>query len=309
MTVDQIPKTPRGGTKYGSLARALTSVVRRPGERPTTILGRLLPATLVVVLAGGLAVGIGALTGPIGSAAPTSQNEAEASSTPEPSSSPRTSPSSAPSRGDQQPERTSPETAPAPRPAGPVTRPNLVAAPPPSEDAPDSTATSNSGSSGGESDSTTSETEAAPRTATSEGPREARTQNAPAPKALATSVIVNHGGGKCIDVTDEGRTNVQLGIWDCEPVEPWRTWTFYSDGTVRSQGHCMTAVGSGDGAPVQVRSCAGSAAQRFTLNAAHDLVNVAADKCVDVTDGRVNENAAPLQLWSCSGESNQKWSL
>lgn len=71
----------------------------------------------------------------------------------------------------------------------------------------------------------------------------------------------------------------------------------------------MTAVGSGDGAPIQVRSCVGGAAQRFTLNAAHDLVNVAADKCVDVTDGRVHENGAPLQLWSCSGDSNQKWSL
>jgi hypothetical protein len=185
-----------------------------------------------------------------------------------------------------------------------------VSAPPPSEDTPEPRRTPSPDPAGGEPDSTTSETEAAgPGTATSDAPEKTRTQSAPSPKALATSVIVNHGGGKCIDVTDEGRTGVQLGIWDCEPVEPWRTWTFYSDGTVRSEGHCMTAVGSGDGAPIQVGSCDGGAAQRFTLNAAHDLVNVAADKCVDVTDSRVHENGAPLQLWSCSGDSNQKWSL
>lgn len=307
--MDQTPNKPRGGTRYGSLARALTSVVRRPGERPPTILGRLLPAILVLVLAGGLAIGVGALTGPIGSATPTSQNEAEASSTPEPSANLRTRPSSVPTEGEH-PKPTSPEPAPVPRPAGPGTRPDLVAVPPPSEDTPEPTRTPNPATSGGESGSTASGTEAAGSgTTTSEAPRQATTQSASAPKALATSVIVNHGGGKCIDVTDEGRTGVQLGIWDCEPVEPWRTWTFYSDGTVRSEGHCMTAVGSGDGAPIQVRSCVGGAAQRFTLNAAHDLVNVAADKCVDVTDGRVHENGAPLQLWSCSGDSNQKWSL
>jgi len=144
---------------------------------------------------------------------------------------------------------------------------------------------------------------------TSSASRTSETKRPPAPKVLATAAIVNHGGGRCIDVTGKGRTGVQLGIWDCEPVEPWRTWTFYSDGTVRSQGHCMTAVGSGNGAQIQARNCTGGAAQRFTLNTSHDLVNIAADRCVDVKDGRVGENAAPLQLWTCQGADNQKWSL
>src|SRR5690606_5836141 len=142
MTVDQVSKKPRGGTRYGSLARALTSAVRRPGERPTTVLGRLLPAILVVVLAGGLAVGIGALTSPIGSATATSRNEAEASSTPESSAGHRTSLSPGPTEGDQQPRPTSSETAPAPRPAGPETRHGPAAGPPPSEETPEDTRTS-----------------------------------------------------------------------------------------------------------------------------------------------------------------------
>ncbi len=37
-----------------------------------------------------------------------------------------------------------------------------------------------------------------------------------------------------------------------------------------------------------------------------ELVNVSANKCVDVTS-RNGANGAPLQLWDCNGGSNQKW--
>lgn len=62
-----------------------------------------------------------------------------------------------------------------------------------------------------------------------------------------------------------------------------------------------------DGAAVQLVSCNGTGAQQFRLNAAHDLVNVQADKCVDVKDVATG-NGARLQLWSCNGGGNQKWS-
>ncbi|WP_316770580.1 RICIN domain-containing protein [Streptomyces sasae] len=38
------------------------------------------------------------------------------------------------------------------------------------------------------------------------------------------------------------------------------------------------------------------------------MVNVQADKCVDVTDV-ATDNGAQLQLWGCSGAGNQKWSI
>jgi hypothetical protein len=57
-----------------------------------------------------------------------------------------------------------------------------------------------------------------------------------------------------------------------------------------------------------VAHCNGSPAQQFVLNAAHDLVNVQADKCVDAKD-KGTSNGVRLQLWSCAGTSNQKWSL
>jgi hypothetical protein len=124
--------------------------------------------------------------------------------------------------------------------------------------------------------------------------------------SVQTVEIVSNASGKCIDVT-KGQTGVPIEIWNCDPVTDLKRWVFYSDGTVRSQGHCMTvAGGSGNGAPIEVTSCNGGSAQRFNLNNAHDLVNIAADKCVDVKD-KQTANGTPLQLWSCGGTSNQKW--
>jgi hypothetical protein len=46
--------------------------------------------------------------------------------------------------------------------------------------------------------------------------------------------------------------------------------------------------------------------QRFTLSGAGDLVNVSANKCVDIADWN-NTDGAKLQLWDCAGTTNQKW--
>ncbi|WP_158074107.1 RICIN domain-containing protein [Micromonospora sp. CB01531] len=61
-----------------------------------------------------------------------------------------------------------------------------------------------------------------------------------------------------------------------------------------------------DGTKVLLASCTGSAAQRFVLNAANDLVYSQADKCVEVKDF-ATYIGAPLQIWSCNGQVHQKW--
>src|SRR5690606_268456 len=113
-TVDQTPHQPRGGRPHSSIARALTAAVRRRGERPVTLMGRMLPAALVVVLAGGLAVGIGAMTGALDSTA--AEGRPSAGATPSPTGNaglrsgsatvPRTAqPSSGPSEPARRPAR------------------------------------------------------------------------------------------------------------------------------------------------------------------------------------------------------------
>ncbi|MGW4729723.1 ricin-type beta-trefoil lectin domain protein [Streptomyces shenzhenensis] len=125
----------------------------------------------------------------------------------------------------------------------------------------------------------------------------------------ATYSIVSAASGRCIDITDSGKADgTPLQIWDCTGAG-WQRWTFASDGTLRSQGLCMdVAWGSRDnGAAIQLAKCSGNPAQQFRLNAAGDLVNPQADKCVDSKD-QGTANGTRLQLWECGGTANQKWS-
>jgi hypothetical protein len=131
----------------------------------------------------------------------------------------------------------------------------------------------------------------------------------PGPQPVgAAALIIGYASNRCIDVTDGAyNSNPQLQIWDCNGG-PNQQWTFYSDGTVRAFDRCMTVAGgsTANGVDIVLNTCSGSAAQRFTLNAAHDLVNQLADKCVDARDQQT-ANGVRLQLWACGGTSNQKW--
>ena len=62
----------------------------------------------------------------------------------------------------------------------------------------------------------------------------------------------------------------------------------------------------GGGTPIQLVTCNGNPVQRFTLSAAGDLVNVSANRCVDIAAWN-NSNGAQLHLWDCVGGANQKW--
>ncbi|MET7694426.1 RICIN domain-containing protein [Streptomyces sp. NPDC005483] len=120
--------------------------------------------------------------------------------------------------------------------------------------------------------------------------------------------IVSHDSGRCIDIAGgKAVQGAKLMIWDCSGTASQR-WTF-TGGTMRALGMCVQLAGgsSDDGIDLEIGSCNGSAAQRFVLNSSHDLVNVPADKCADVRDHQKTDGSR-LQLWSCSGQDNQKWS-
>jgi beta-glucanase (GH16 family) len=113
---------------------------------------------------------------------------------------------------------------------------------------------------------------------------------------------------RCIDIPGGNASDgVRLQTWDCLNNDPQR-WTFNGDGTLRAMGMCMDPAGGalGNGTPIQIVRCNGNPVQRFTLSGAGDLVNVSANRCVDVKDWN-GGNGAALQLWDCGGTSNQKW--
>ncbi|SNX88337.1 ricin-type beta-trefoil lectin protein [Streptomyces sp. TLI_55] len=120
--------------------------------------------------------------------------------------------------------------------------------------------------------------------------------------------IFSHDSNRCIDIVGgQAVQGAKLMIWDCSGAASQR-WTF-TGGTMRALGMCVQLAGGStdDGTDLEIGTCNGSAAQRFVLNSSHDLVNVPADKCADVRDHQQG-NGSRLQLWSCSGQDNQKWS-
>ncbi|MFB6751819.1 ricin-type beta-trefoil lectin domain protein [Streptomyces sp. NPDC056353] len=131
---------------------------------------------------------------------------------------------------------------------------------------------------------------------------------APEPVAPGTT-IYGHASNRCIEVAGhKWRDGAPLQIADCTG-KAWQKWDFRPDGTIRSLGLCMDATwgGTANGTVVQVAVCSGNPAQQFILAGPKDLVNVQANKCVDVVDEKTG-NGARLQLWECNGQDNQKWS-
>ncbi|RAO45878.1 glycoside hydrolase family 16 protein [Micromonospora saelicesensis] len=124
-----------------------------------------------------------------------------------------------------------------------------------------------------------------------------------------TNRIRGAQSGRCIDIPGANPVEgAKLQIWDCNTTAA-QSWTFASDGTVRAMGKCMDPAwaGTANGTDVNLVSCNGNTAQRFTLNASGDLVNLNANKCVDVREANPN-NGGKLHLWDCLGAANQKWS-
>lgn len=152
-------------------------------------------------------------------------------------------------------------------------------------------------------------------TTTTQNPPAARTTSGtsgakpPVAAAPAGSVRVqNYASNRCIDVKDAasgvGVDGTPLQVWSCGDNANQK-WLF-TNGTVQSLGLCMDLAwaSTNEGTPVQLVQCNGGWAQKFTLNAAHDLVNPTADKCV-TAEG--TGDGARLVLRSCNGSSAQKW--
>ncbi|GAB7039638.1 MULTISPECIES: ricin-type beta-trefoil lectin domain protein [Catenuloplanes] len=110
---------------------------------------------------------------------------------------------------------------------------------------------------------------------------------------------------KCIDAP-KGADGVALQLWTCTGGASQK-FTF-ENGTIRHKGFCMDLAWgeSADGTRIQLAKCNGGWAQRFKVNGSQDLVNTELGKCVDVVDWN-DANGAALQLWTCKGETNQKW--
>ncbi|RPF20078.1 ricin-type beta-trefoil lectin domain protein [Myceligenerans xiligouense] len=116
--------------------------------------------------------------------------------------------------------------------------------------------------------------------------------------------------GKCIDVPNSNFTDgVPLQIWTCNGTAAQR-WTFHSDGTVRAGGLCMD-LAWGDPAN-------GTTVQIVNCsgNVAQQWVLSGAGDLVSIAankcvdvQGWNGNDGTKLVIWECHGGANQKWWL
>ncbi|GAB7065442.1 ricin-type beta-trefoil lectin domain protein [Streptomyces mexicanus] len=120
-----------------------------------------------------------------------------------------------------------------------------------------------------------------------------------------------HQSGRCLDVPASQFTDGRpLQLWDCNGADAQK-WRLASDGTIRSGGNaslCLDVAGANfnNGTTIQLAWCNGNIAQQFTLNERNDLVNTAVGMCVGSQGGDLH---ARIQLFTCNGQDNQKWSF
>ncbi|TDT31589.1 ricin-type beta-trefoil lectin protein [Streptomyces sp. BK208] len=271
--------------------RPYTLAVRRSGVDPTDVEGTyvqrgFLPRWLATFLGIAVALTVAfvmiwiAYKPQVRTSATEQTQQAGAALAPSPSATPQTLPSTAESAPVEQPKAQQPDVR-EPENAGGGGGGGGDAAPAPRK--------SEKGTSGG-------------------GAEEKPAPKAPEPVAPGTT-IYGHASDRCIEVAGhKWRDGAPLQIADCTGKN-WQKWDFRPDGTIRSLGLCMDATwgGTANGTVVQVAVCSGNPAQQFILAGPRDLVNVQANKCVDVVDAN-NANGARLQLWECNGQDNQKWS-
>ncbi|MYV48099.1 RICIN domain-containing protein [Streptomyces sp. SID2888] len=110
--------------------------------------------------------------------------------------------------------------------------------------------------------------------------------------------------GKCVQLVGSA-----LQLYPCNGSAD-QQWKFASDGTLRKNGRCLTTAGRStqDGARVVMNTCDATDVMQWRHSAGHDIVNVAADKCLDVA-GADTANGTPLQIAWCSGNAAQKWNV
>ena len=145
----------------------------------------------------------------------------------------------------------------------------------------------------------------------------------PPPVAMAEALVAQHSG-KCLNVRG-GAAATSDGV----PIEQWtctgetsQAWTLTEMGSsqyelvAKSSGKCLDLVGGGggNGTRIQQAPCTGAATQLWSLQSQgsgqNQIVSASSGRCLDVTGGpTATGDGVPAELWDCTGEKNQSWSV
>ena len=133
------------------------------------------------------------------------------------------------------------------------------------------------------------------------------------------SVTINAGGGGaglvvgyeglCLD--DRGASTAEynpIQVYTCNGTGA-QQWTVEPNNTLEVLGMCLDVDGAGtaNGTLVDLYSCNGTGAQVWEPQADGALLNPNSGKCLD--DTGYGGSGTQAQIWSCSGNANQRWTL
>jgi Ricin-type beta-trefoil lectin domain/Fungal chitosanase of glycosyl hydrolase group 75 len=125
----------------------------------------------------------------------------------------------------------------------------------------------------------------------------------------ATGGQITGIGGKCVDVAGASSTDgAGVQLYTCNGTTAQK-WTRNSDNTFRALGKCLDVKSAS--------TANGARVQLYTCNGTAaqkwtatggQLVNTGSGKCLDAT-GVSSADGTPLQIWTCGTGSNQKWNV
>ncbi len=124
----------------------------------------------------------------------------------------------------------------------------------------------------------------------------------------ATGPITGYQG-LCLDDRSASTANFNpIQVFTCNGTGA-QQWTVASGNTLQVLGKCLDvdAAGTANGTTVDLYTCNGTGAQTWIPQSNGSLVNPNSGKCLD--DTGFGGSGTQVQIWSCTGGTNQKWTL
>jgi chitinase len=99
-----------------------------------------------------------------------------------------------------------------------------------------------------------------------------------------------------------------IQVYTCNGTSA-QQWTVESNNTLEVLGMCLDvdAAGTANGTTVDLYTCNGTGAQTWVPQSDGALLNPNSGKCLD--DTGYGGSGTQAQIWSCTGNANQKWNL
>lgn len=114
--------------------------------------------------------------------------------------------------------------------------------------------------------------------------------------------------GLCLDVRSANTADeTPVQVYNCNGTDAQK-WTATTSDTLQALGKCLDVKNAGktDRTPVQLFKCNGTAAQVWQHQSNGTYLNPNSGKCLDDTD--YGGSGTQLQIWTCTGKANQRWS-